>query len=227
MYPHLRLDSFLDRRSDASCRCVIIALAWVISMTPWYLRTAVSGDCLVWFLRLIHCPNLCKNTDGTSATSKKLLSDQWESMRQWDVEKIHPGKLYSHADSAGRFHWCRPQRSQIEIFQDSKNRRSRADLRCGSKRAFAIASFPGIQSFLCFRVPEVCNQNVKLLSDKLCNKILWVATGKSLNKTFGMASFGLWIQELSNEITRLTEAMSNRCHPCISWWFWRKLANFA
>ena len=49
MYPHLRLDSFLDRRFDASCRCVIIALAWVISMTPWYLRTAVPGNCLVCF----------------------------------------------------------------------------------------------------------------------------------------------------------------------------------
>ena len=33
MYPHLRLDSFLDRHFDASCSCVIVALAWVISIT--------------------------------------------------------------------------------------------------------------------------------------------------------------------------------------------------
>ena len=148
---------------------------------------------------------------------KKTAVRSMRHETSWDVEKIHPGKLYSHADSTGRFHWCRPQLSLRLKCLGLQNRRSRADLRCGSKRAFAIASFPGIRSvfFAGVQLNAIKMSNCYQLSYVIKYYELW------------LGNFGLLIQELSNEITRLTEAMSNRCHPCISRWFRRKFANFA
>ena len=157
--------------------------------------TMVSQNSSVWwlpclFLRLIHCPNLCKNTDGTSATSKKLLSDQWESMRQWDVEKIHPGKLYSHADTTGRFHWCRPQRSQIEMFRTPKIADHGPISGVVQKELSPLQVF---QAFKVFCVFECQRYAIKMSN---CYQISYVIKyyelrlGKALTKLLGWQALG-------------------------------------
>lgn len=191
MYPHLRLDSFLDRRFDASCRCVIIALAWVISMTPWYLRTAVPGDCLVWFLRLIHCPNLCKNTDGTSATSKKMLSDQWESMSH-ETLKNPPRKIIFACGLRRKVSLVSTSTVSDWNFSALQKRRSLSDLRRGSKRAFAIASFPGIRSCFFSRVQLYAIKTSNCYQLSYVMKYYELRLGKVLTKLLGWQALGCW-----------------------------------